>query len=227
MKQERPPLNIQSNMLWNKTAFFQEVVFLAIAAIVYFISFSIYTWGRQDRPLFFDWFRSVNAMFSDPHVLVSIGIGALAGVAIALVFSSADALVGLISAKNIREWIGRQDYLLPKTDGERKWALIVGFMGSSVEEVIFRCFIFLSLVPLWSGWLWAALILSAGFTLLHAGMQGFWSTIWIFCISFILCFSVHKGMSIYFLAATHILINYSNMFLIPLFTRTAKSSKEE
>lgn len=227
MKQERPSLNIKSDMLWNKTAFIQELIFLAIALIVYLVSFSVFTWGRQDRPLFFDWFGNVNAMFSDPHILVSIGIGAVAGIVIALIFSSADALVGLLSGKNIKKWVGRQDYLLPKTDSERKWALIIGFMGSSVEEVIFRCFIFLSLAPLWSGWIWAALILSAGFTLLHAGMQGFWSTIWIFCISLILCFGVHRGMSLYFLAAAHIMINYTNMFLVPLFTQVKKSSEQE
>lgn len=84
---------------------------------------------------------------------------------------------------------------------------------------MFRGFIFIAVMNLWGTWIWAALILSALFGFLHAGLQGFWSTLWIFIVSVLLCYFVVLGKSIYFLILLHMIVNITNLFILPLLTK--------
>lgn len=213
-------------MLWNKWGMIQQAITFVVLFFVYTII--VLTLHRSPKPLIglHQWRESLLNLFVTPKWYWEILLGLVLGTAISHVLLTLDILVAWIFRKNIPQWIHRADHLLPVGKSQRTWALSISIVGSILEEIIFRAFIFLAILPLWSHWIWAVLILSTIFALFHAGVQGFWSTLWIFLSSIILCQSIAAGFSIYFVSAVHIMMNINNLFLIPLLYYRKQKSQE-
>ncbi len=210
-------LNITPDQLWNIKGIIQQLVMVALMAIVYMVII-IYTGHSPGLHSGLEsWLQNLHALFYTDTLFRDVLIAPVMGVAIAGFLFLLDTAVGYIRKENISNWIHRADYMLPGNKIERNWALGIAIMGSAVEEIMFRGFIFIAIVPIWTSWIWSALLLSAGFSLLHAGIQGFWSTLWIFIISLLLCCFIILGSSIYFVILLHMAINITNMFILPYF----------
>lgn len=207
---------IDPELLWNSLGMVQQAVMFALLLISYVSVYMLVSRAPGLHPGLESWLSSLNDLFVTDAIFKDIALGIAAGLAAVILTSVLDVLVALIGGENMRDWMHRTDHLLPETSAQKRWALIISVTGSIQEEIMFRGFIFIALIPVWSHWLWAALILSAFFSLLHAGVQGFWSTIWIFIISVMLCMAIALGFSIYMAAVMHIVINLCNLFILPL-----------
>jgi membrane protease YdiL (CAAX protease family) len=213
MKKEEPI--ITPGLLWNKSGMIQPIVLSALMVFTFFIILYVTRHSQIEHPGLQSWLQRLQALFFSSKVFKDILIAAILGVVFSLLLQVLDALVALLMKENIRSWLHRTDNLLPVNALQKKWALAITIVGSSVEELLFRGFIFFAMVPIWSHWIWAALVLSALFAFLHANIQGFWSSVWIFLISMILCYFVASGRSLYFIATLHIFINLTNLFILP------------
>ena len=210
--QNENKLKILPDQLWNSLGMIQEAVMLLF---VYVLISIIIARSTTAHPGLENWMQSLQKLFIGQTILMDLVWGIVAGFAVAIVLSLLDAFVAVIGRKDVRKWVHRTDYMLPVTPVQKRWALSISLSGSVIEEIMFRGFIYMAIIPLWSHWIWAALLLSSVFSLLHAGVQGFWSTIWIFIISIILCYVISRGGSIYFVAMTHVIINITNLFILP------------
>ncbi|MCK4531085.1 MAG: CPBP family intramembrane metalloprotease [Candidatus Marinimicrobia bacterium] len=214
--QSENKMKITPEQLWNSLGMIQQAVMSILLLFVYVLISIIIARSVSAHPGLENWMQNLQNLFHSDSILTDLVWGALAGLGMVLLLSVLDIIVAFIGRKNIREWIHRTDYMLPVTPIQKRWALSISLSGSIVEEIMFRGFIYMAIIPLWSHWIWAALLLSAVFSLLHAGVQGFWSTLWIFMISIFLCYFISQGGSIYFAAIAHVVINIANLFLLPL-----------
>jgi membrane protease YdiL (CAAX protease family) len=209
--------DISPELLWNALGMFQQLIMFTLMLIVYVVISLIVSRSLTPHEGLSAWMNSLQSLFVSKHIVKDLALGAGAGVAAVLVTTVLDTLIAIISRADLKEWFHRTDYLLPETKKQKQWAWIISLSGSIQEEIMFRGFILMAILPLWSHWLWAALILSAFFSLLHAGVQGFWSTFWIFLISVFLCALIALGASIYVVMTAHIMINVFNLFVVPRF----------
>ncbi|MBW6458040.1 MAG: CPBP family intramembrane metalloprotease [FCB group bacterium] len=208
-------LNIRPEQLWNAAAMIQQAVMMMVMIVVYtLVRIMVHSTPGKYTGIE-HWLEQLHALFRLNTLPSDILLGAAAGFALAFVLLLLDAGVALIRKKNVKLWLHRSDYILPENKRQRRWALSVALVGSAVEELMFRGFIFLAILPLWNTWIWSALLLSAVFSLLHAAVQGLWSTIWIFIAGFLLCFFVVYGKSIYFIFFVHAMLNIANLFILP------------
>jgi membrane protease YdiL (CAAX protease family) len=208
-------LNIRPEQLWNAHSMIQQGVMVIIMAMIYSLV-RVMVFSSPGRYTGLEhWLEQLHALFQLNTLPADILLGAAGGFLLAFVLFLLDAGVALVRRKNITLWLHRSDYILPENKLQRKWALTITLVGSAVEELMFRGFIFLAILPLWNTWIWSALLLSAVFSLLHAAVQGFWSTIWIFIASLLLCFFVIYGKSIYYIVLLHAMLNIGNLFILP------------
>ncbi len=212
---EKEELKITPELLWNKSGMIQQIILSALMVFTFFIILYVTRHSQIEHPGLQSWLQRLQALFLSSNVLKDMLIAVLLGIGLSLLLQVLDALVAFLMKENIRSWLHRTDNLLPVSTLQKKWAFAITIVGSSVEELLFRGFIFLAMIPLWSHWIWAALVLSAIFAFLHANVQGFWSSLWIFLISMILCYFVASGKSLYFIATLHIFINLTNLFILP------------
>ncbi len=194
----------------------QQAVISIVLIFVYVLITIILARSASAHPGLENWIQNLQKLFAGRNIIMDLIWGMAAGLAMAIILFILDMFIAVMGRKNIRDWIHRTDYMLPVTPTQKRWALSISLSGSVVEEIMFRGFIYMAIIPLWSHWIWAALLLSAVFSLLHAGVQGFWSTVWIFMISIFLCYIISRGGSIYFAAMTHVVINITNLFILPI-----------
>ncbi|MDD3095546.1 MAG: CPBP family intramembrane glutamic endopeptidase [Candidatus Neomarinimicrobiota bacterium] len=207
--------------LWNASGIIQQLLLILIMGIAYFFVRMRISANPGEYPGFENWLQSLHNLFRFPSPPAFLLRAVLIGVGSALLLLGLDTLAGFIRKKALSTWIHRSDCFLPLNREQRNWAIAITLLGSFVEELLFRGFIFSAMLPVWNSWIWAALILSAVFSFLHAALQGFWASLWIFLISVLLCGFVVWGFSIYELALIHISINLMNLFVIPfLFAKT-------
>jgi len=209
-------LNIHPEQLWNSMGMIQQAVMATVLLAVYTTIYFIVQRSYVEHPALVNWLDALHKLFSSNAILKDVALGVAAGFVMVLITAVFDILIAVIQKQNISEWIHRIDHLLPETTVQKRWALSISLVGSTIEEIMFRGFIFIALMNVWGHWIWASLIISAVFSLLHAGVQDFWSTVWIFIISMVLCAIIAMGGSIYMVVIIHIMINLSNLFILPL-----------
>jgi len=219
-------LKVSPDMLWNKEVMKQQVFTAVFVLAVYAVILFLLKGSFKPFLGLHRWHESFIDLFMTPKWYKEIFMGIIAGTLISHLIVGLDLLVGSIMRKDIRKWLHRTDYLLPRTSSEKKWAFSITLLASTLEEIIFRAYILLAILPIWSHPIWAVLLLSAAFALLHGSLQGFWSTVWIFLVSIALCLSIVAGLSIYFVAAMHILVNLNNLFVIPILYYKKKKNQE-
>jgi len=202
-------------MLWNSMGMFQQLILFTLLLVVYVAISLIIARSTIAHPGLESWMSNLHLLFVPDSILKDVLFGVLLGILAVLLTTLLDTLVAFMHKEKLSEWMHRSDYLLPQTRVQKRWAWGISITGSVLEEILFRGFILLAILPLWSHWIWAALILSAVFALLHANAQNFWSTIWIYLISILLCAIIALGGSIYLAVVTHVTINVLNLFFIP------------
>ena len=207
--------DIDPAMLWNSMGMFQQLIMFTLMSIVYVVISLIISRSSGTHPGLENWMQNLHALFGLHSILRDILFGVLIGILAVLLTTLLDTFIAVISRRDLAKWMHRTDYLLPQSKMQKRWAWAISVTGSIQEEIMFRGFILLAVLPVWSHWIWAALILSAFFALLHASVQGFWSTLWIYMISVLLCAIIALGGSIYLAVVTHMTINVCNMFLLP------------
>ena len=207
--------DIDPSMLWNSIGMYQQLIMFAILLIVYVSVFLIISRSSNPHPGMENWMNNLHSIFTSGHIIRDVLFGVILGVFAVAFTTLLDTVVAIFARVDLKEWMHRTDYLLPQTKIQKRWAWLISLSGSIQEEIMFRGFILLAIFPLWSHWIWASLILSAFFALLHASVQGFWSTLWVYLISVLLCAIIALGGSIYLAAVTHVTINVCNLFVIP------------
>ncbi|MDZ7795915.1 MAG: CPBP family intramembrane glutamic endopeptidase [Candidatus Marinimicrobia bacterium] len=212
-------LHIRPGQIWNVQGMIQQAVMLGLILAVYSVILILTQRFPGEYGGLENWLQRLHGLFRTEHLLSDMITGALLGFVLSGVLFLLDCAVGYIKGKKVYDWVHRSDFMLPVNREQRKWALAIALSGSMIEEIMFRGFIFLAVMDLWGTWLWAALILSALFGFLHAGLQGFWSTLWIFIVSVLLCYFVVVGKSIYFLILLHMMVNITNLFILPLLAK--------
>ncbi|MBN2780461.1 MAG: CPBP family intramembrane metalloprotease [Candidatus Marinimicrobia bacterium] len=208
-------LGISPDQLWNAAGIVQQLITAALMLSAYAVVSLMVRRSPGVYPGPAAWLETLRALFDLKDLGPGILWGIPAGMLIAGILFLLDAGVGMIATYPLRHWVRRTDYMLPLTKKQKKWALGIAVSGSAVEEALFRGFFFMALLPLWSSWIWSALLLSALFSLLHAAVQGFWSTLWIFLVSLIMCLFVARGTGLYFVMAAHMAVNLTNLFVLP------------
>ncbi len=209
-------LKISPEQLWNSLGMIQQVITAIVLLAVYTTIYFIVERSYVGHPGLTNWLDALNKLFLSDALLKDIALGLAVGIVLVILTALFDLFVAAIQKQNISEWMHRTDHLLPETKVQKRWALGISVVGSVVEEIMFRGFIFMAIINIWDHWIWASLIISSVFSLLHAGVQDFWATILIFIISMCLCVIVAMGGSIYLVAVTHIMINLSNLFILPM-----------
>jgi membrane protease YdiL (CAAX protease family) len=208
-------IRIRPEQLWNSTGLLQQAVFSAVLIFSYLGIYLLNDANPGAYPGLDNWLQSLHSLFRLRQGMTLILLAPLIGAALSLLIALLDTAAGLLQKADIHTWIHRTDDLLPDNRRQQYWAFWISLTGSTVEELMFRAFLFTALIPVWNSWVWAALLLSAVFSLLHTGVQGFWSSLWIFFISVLLCYFLVLGFSIYALILIHISINLMNLFGIP------------
>mgnify|MGYP001362385694 CR=1 FL=1 len=208
-------LGVSPDQLWNAAGVVQQLITVALMLAAYAVVSLMVRRSPGAYPGLAEWLDALRGLFTLKDLGPGILRGIPAGILIAGILFFLDAAAGLLTRKPLKHWIRRTDYMLPLTKKQKKWALGIAVSGSAVEEALFRGFFFMALLPLWSSWIWSALLLSALFSLLHAAVQGFWSTLWIFLVSAVMCFFVMRGTGIYFVMAAHMAVNLTNLFVLP------------
>ncbi len=214
--QQHNELQISSDMLWNKWGMIQQAIIFVFLLIIYTVIVLLLHRSPKPYPGLESWFINFKGLFVSDKWYWDIIFGIIVGTFLSHLLLAFDNLVAWLMKRDIPTWIHRADHLLPQNRKQKKWAVLISIVGSIQEEILFRGYILLAILPLWSHWLWSVLILSTFFALFHAGVQGFWSTLWIFLSSIVLCVSVAAGKSLYFAIMIHIMINLNNLILIPL-----------
>ena len=140
---------------------------------------------------------------------------ALIAAAVSLIFLFFETAIALYLNEDIRIRLGKNDYLLPVTRMQKWRALGIIGIGAFIEEILFRAYLFQALLPIWDNWLWAALLVSAIFALVHTNLQGLSASIWIFITSMLLLSILIYTSSLLFAVTIHFFINFFNIFIIP------------
>jgi len=142
-------------------------------------------------------------------------LGVLSGVVILLLILGSDSVAAKIKHQPIKDHVLRNSHLLPRTSGQHFIALLVGINAGIFEELFFRGGVFTLLLLLLHSTELAILITAGVFALLHAPVQGWYSTAWIFLVGIFLNLLLLSAGSYYAPIFCHITINLGNLFIIP------------
>ncbi len=109
----------------------------------------------------------------------------------------------------------RNREILPRTRNQQYIALLIGVNAGVFEEIFFRGGLFILLSLLIGSPESAIIITAAMFALLHAPMQGWYSTAIIFLVGILLNVLLLSSGSYFTPMFCHITINIGNLFLVP------------
>jgi uncharacterized protein len=206
--------DITPDMLWGKAGWLQQGIYW-LAAFFIFAAVWLPTYLMPSRfPALENWQnRVLNALLTADLKFIIWGIGL--GLLLALLFAGAEILISKMKLEAWDKRLHNADFLLPQTKKQKQNAALINVSASIVEEILFRGFFFLALANLWTHWLWAAVLVSAVFALLHTNFQGFTASVWIFISSLILIWLLQKSGSLWPGAVLHYMLNSLNLFLLP------------
>ncbi|MEA3500067.1 MAG: CPBP family intramembrane glutamic endopeptidase [Candidatus Marinimicrobia bacterium] len=219
-------LKLTPELIWSKLGIYQEIILLGVILATYAISRFIYNLNPIKHHSIYEWHNRVFEIFNLQDVFSFLIKGILIGIMVSFIITILDIIISKLQNEAWYKNITRNDFILPKTVGQKKMAAIIIFSGSFVEEIIFRGLIFFALLPVWNSWIWAALIVSSIFAFFHADIQGFLSSVWIFFISMVLSFLIFKYQSIVIIYSTHVTMNLISIFLMPQLIEYFKNRME-
>ncbi|HDR04938.1 MAG TPA: CPBP family intramembrane metalloprotease, partial [Candidatus Marinimicrobia bacterium] len=157
--------------------------------------------------------RVLAALQMSDAVYLFWGIGI--AILLSILFTVAEISLSKIQGASWDDRLHNADFLLPQTQKQKQNAALINISASTVEEILFRAYFFLALLNLWTHWLWAALLVSAVFALLHTNFQGFTASVWIFISSLILVWLLQTSGSIWPGVLLHFVLNSLNLFILP------------
>lgn len=206
---------ITPELIWSKYSVLQHLIFWLMALGAWYglhwlgsntERFTLPVWRYVARVRFYFYTGDFQQMAL---------LGALFGLVILGLILLVDVLIAKMSNQPPAHQILRNYYLLPRTNTQGFVALIVGINAGVFEEIFFRGGIFTLLFFLTNSVVTSIVITSAVFALLHAPMQGWLSTVWIFIIGILLNIIVLETGNYYAAMFCHITVNIGNLFLVP------------
>ena len=203
------------DIIWGKPGLFQQVIFALVALSIWAIVTFMISLNPASHEALIEWQYRVSGLFHFNNIVTYLGLAILIAAGLSLLFLILETLIAMLKNEDITIRLQRNDFLLPVTPGQKWRALGIIFTGSLVEEILFRAYLFQALFPLWNHWIWAALIVSAIFALVHTNMQGLSASIWIFLTSMLLITILMQTSSLLYAVILHFSINFFNLFIIP------------
>jgi len=206
---------IPPDLIWSKYSVIQGVVFWLLALGTWhglhwlgrnYEQFTLPVWRYVSRVRYYFYTGNFDRM-----VMLGLVIGALLLGGLLL----ADLLIAKIKGIKPARQVLRNYYLLPRTNKQSFIALILGINAGIFEEIFFRGGLFTLFLFLTHSVTLGILITSVIFALLHASLQGWLSTFWIFLFGVVLNILVLYTGTYIAAIVCHITINVSNMFLVP------------
>ena len=204
-------------LIWSKYSVIQQLVFwiLAIAA------WHLLQWLGGTYPQFtipiWRYTIRVRSYFYTGDFAGMVLLGLLAGAGILAVILVGDYLVAKIRNEPPLKHILRNRHILPRTSKQQHLALLIGVNAGVFEEIFFRGGIFAFLLFVFQSTELAILVTSVIFALLHAPLQGWYSSVLIFLVGVFLNLLMLYTGSYYAPIFCHILVNIGNLFIIPAF----------
>ncbi len=203
------------DVIWGGPGLFQQLVFILIAGSVWALSSLLVSINPHTFESIISWQDRVSALLHPDELAGYLLIALILGAVLSLAFLLLEILIAFFKHQNASIRLRRNDFLLPVSRPQKLHALGIIILGASVEEMLFRAFLFEAFLPIWSTWLWSALLVSAIFALIHTNLQGLSASIWIFLTSLILVFIIQTTHSLFFAIFLHFSVNFYNLFVLP------------
>jgi|GEM_PF-1967998 len=208
---------ITPELLWSKYSLIQHLLFWLIALGVWS---SLHWLGSTQERFTIPIWRYVAQVQSYGFTgdLAGDAVrGVLSGAVILLLILGSDVVVARVKGQPAREQILRNSHLLPRSPRQQFIAFLVGTNAGIFEELFFRGGLFTLLSLLLRSPELAILVTAALFALLHAPVQGWYSTAWIFLVGVFLNLLLLYSGSYYAPIFCHVTVNLGNLFIIPAF----------
>ncbi|HAE87587.1 TPA: hypothetical protein DCG86_06145 [Candidatus Marinimicrobia bacterium] len=215
MDKDPNDLKISASLVWSPIGFYQQIFLWLFAAAVPAIVWLFYSINPLKYQSLYQWLSRVGELFTLENLIPDLVRGLLAGALLSFLFLLLEWLISRIKGESPAEHLSRQDELIPQTPVQRRWAFAINLSASMVEEILFRGYLLMALIPLWNHWLWAALLLSAIFAFVHTNIQQMSATVWIFITSLILSYFTVTRQSLIMPWGIHLSVNLVNLFVFP------------
>lgn len=208
---------VTPDLLWSKFSLLQHALFWVLGIVIWWgLHFLASNFGAWTLPIWKYVSRIRFYLFTGDfnHEVIR---GIFSGAIILLIITGIDLLIAKIKGERAATQILRNHYLLPRTNKQRVIAVVLGINAGIFEEIFFRGGVFFLLLFLSHSTIIAILITSAIFALLHASVQGWYSTLIIFFVGIVLNVMLLLTDSFYAPMLCHITINLGNLLVIPSF----------
>ncbi len=206
---------ISPEILWSKYSIIQHILFWIAGVLAWH---GLHWLGGQVE----DWTLSIwlyvariRTYFYTGDFSGQVYLGVIAGLGILGAILIVDTLTARAQGHRPVRQILRNYQLLPRTGRQQRIAMIVGINAGVFEELLFRGGVFVLMLTLTGSTPIAVLITSVLFAVLHAPMQGWYSTLWIFLAGIVLNLLLIITGAFYAPVFCHIVINVGNLFVIP------------
>ena len=123
-KEQNNKLKLTPELIWSKLGIYQEIILLGLILATYAISEFIYKMNPIKHHSIYEWHNRVFAIFNLQSVFSYLLKGILIGIFVSFVIAMLEILISKLQNKNCYKNIMRNDFLLPKTDFQKKMAII-------------------------------------------------------------------------------------------------------
>ncbi|MCD6234611.1 MAG: hypothetical protein DRP86_03870 [Candidatus Neomarinimicrobiota bacterium] len=215
MDKDPNDLKISASLVWSPIGFYQQIFLWLFTAAIPAIVWLFYSINPLKYDSLYRWLSRVGGLFTLENLIPDLVLGLLAGAVLSFLFLFLEWLISRIKGESPIERLSRQDELIPQTPVQRRWAFAINLSASLVEEILFRAYLFMALISVWTHWLWAAILLSAIFAFVHTNIQQISATVWIFITSLILSYFIVTRQSLVMPWGIHLSVNLMNLFVFP------------
>ncbi len=212
---KKPREQISPEILWSKYSVIQQLIFWLVGFAIWkglnwlaasYESLTLPIWRYVSTVRYYTYAGDMQVMML---------IGTISGVIILLLLMLTDYLIARSKGEKPSRHILRNHYLLPRTDKQRYIALFVGVNAGIFEELFFRGALYILFFILTGSVILGILFTAILFAILHAPIQGWYSSLWIFLVGIFLNILLLQTQSYYAPIFCHVIINMGNLFIIP------------
>jgi len=217
---------ITPELIWSKYSVIQQIIFwLVVIAAWHGLQWIGSTYEQFTIPVW-RYTARIQSFFYSGDFRGDVLHGIYWGAGVLLLVLLSDYLIAWIKKEPAIDHILRNREILPRTKKQQYIALLVGVNAGIFEEIFFRGGLFVLLSLLTGSPESAIIITAASFALLHAPMQGWYSTAIIFLVGILLNVLLLSSGSYFTPMFCHITINIGNLFFVPAIFQDELDQKE-
>jgi membrane protease YdiL (CAAX protease family) len=210
-----PREHISPDLLWSKYSVIQQLIFWLVGLAAWHgLNWIGANYERFTLPIW-RYVSTFRSYFFTGNMQGMILLGTICGLAILGLLVLTDYIIARSKNEKPAKHILRNYYLLPRTNKQRYIALFVGINAGIFEELFFRGALYILFFILTGSVVLGVLFTAILFAILHAPIQGWYSSLWIFMVGIFLNILILQTESYYASIFCHIVINIGNLFLIP------------